>query len=171
MKEISEPIASWRRSRCSPLKWRWSRCSPPKWRRSRCSPPWRPTLLPGRKLDWERAWEPKTKLPPSLAPTPVASECWRPQSLLAPEVAMCSPRRGDSLVARPRSCDGLVACPQSGDGLAARPPSGDGLVEVATVSLFASEVATVSSKAESPPEAAAVGPRGDQAVVGGGGLL
>ena len=41
--------------------------------------------------------------------------------------------------------------------------------EVVTVSLLAPEVAMDSLLAESTPEAAAVGPRGDQAVVGGGG--
>ena len=43
--------------------------------------------------------------------------------------------------------------------------------EEVTISLLAPEVAMDSLLAESPPEAAAVGPRGDQAVVGGGGLL
>ena len=46
--------------------------------------------------------------------------------------------------------------------------------EEVTVSLLVPEVATDSLNsllAESTPEAAAVGPRGDQAVVGGGGLL
>ena len=43
--------------------------------------------------------------------------------------------------------------------------------EEVTISLLAPEVAMDSLLAESPPEAAAVGPRGDQAVVGGGGSL
>ena len=45
-------------------------------------------------------------------------------------------------------------------------------VTVSLVSLLVPEEVTVSLNllpAESPPEAAAVGPRGDQAVVGGGG--
>ena len=73
------------------------------------------------------------------------------------------------------SVDGLAARPRSGAALLFLAPevATDSLLapEVATVSLLTPEVATVSYEAESPPEAAAVGPRGDQAVVGGGGLL
>ena len=66
------------------------------------------------------------------------------------------PRSGDGLVARPRRGDGLAARPRRGDGLVARPRSGDELVARCGV----------DDVAESPPEAAAVGPRGDQAPVG-----